>query len=115
MLVEPPGIESPAACAPNVADRHVKGAGEATKDDERRREVSASPSPAGDAVEAALAEAIRGATCAARWDVVGQLASELEARRMERAQNMVPLLSGGGRQVRAAAVTGGDDERNGGA
>ena len=37
-----------------------------------------------DPVEAALAEALRKATEAGRWEVVGQLARELEARRMAR-------------------------------
>jgi integrase len=35
-----------------------------------------------DAVEAALAKAIEGATVAGRWDVVSQLTKELEARRL---------------------------------
>jgi hypothetical protein len=37
-----------------------------------------------DAVESALAEAIRQATSAGKWDVVLQLARELEARRLAR-------------------------------
>jgi hypothetical protein len=48
---------------------------------------------AADAVEAALAEAIRGAASAGRWDVVAQLARELEARRTPRAGNVVALGS----------------------
>ena len=44
-------------------------------DDAARREVTASATPAADAVEAALAEAFRGATSAGRWDVVAQLAT----------------------------------------
>jgi hypothetical protein len=39
----------------------------------------------GDVVEAALAEALRGATAAGQWTVVAQLARELEARREARA------------------------------
>jgi hypothetical protein len=35
-----------------------------------------------DGVEAALAKALEGATAAGRWDVVSQLARELEARRL---------------------------------
>jgi hypothetical protein len=38
-----------------------------------------------DVVEAALAEALRGATAAGQWTVVAQLARELEARREARA------------------------------
>jgi hypothetical protein len=44
-----------------------------------------------DVVEAALAKALEGATRAERWDVVAQLASELQARRMAREKNVVPL------------------------
>jgi hypothetical protein len=50
------------------------------------------PVPAdGDAVEAALAKALEGATSAGRWDVVAQLARELEARRLTRSGNVVAL------------------------
>ncbi|MEB2314100.1 MAG: hypothetical protein OZ921_15280 [Sorangiineae bacterium] len=48
-------------------------------------ELVASIAVAGDAVEAALAEALHAATAAGRWDVVRQLAGELEARRRARA------------------------------
>ncbi len=44
-----------------------------------------------DVVEEALAEALRGATLAGRWDVVGQLARELEARRQTQSANVVHL------------------------
>jgi hypothetical protein len=44
-----------------------------------------------DAVEAALAKALEGATAAGRWDVVSQLAGELEARRLARMGNVVSL------------------------
>jgi hypothetical protein len=46
-----------------------------------------------DAVEEALAEALKGATGAGRWDVVAQLARELEARRTARAGNVVDLAA----------------------
>lgn len=56
---------------------------------------SGTPQPevgmAGDAVEEALAAAITAATAAGRFDVVGQLARELEARRVARAGNVVAL------------------------
>ena len=52
----------------------------------------AKPSSTGDAVEAALAQALRKATTAERWDVVAQLARELEARRLARAGNVVILV-----------------------
>jgi hypothetical protein len=52
----------------------------------------------GDAVEAALVAALTAATAAGRFDVVGQLARELEARRLARAGNVVSL--GGRRTLR---------------
>ena len=42
-----------------------------------------------DAIETALAAALAGATAAGRWDVVSQLAMELEARRIARVSNVV--------------------------
>ncbi len=42
-------------------------------------------------VEAALAAALGGAAAAGRFDVVAQLARELEARRMARMGNVVNL------------------------
>ena len=42
------------------------------------------PELAADAVEAALAAALQAATVAGKWDVVAQLARELEARRTAR-------------------------------
>jgi hypothetical protein len=50
------------------------------------------PAPyATDDVEAALAKALEGATTAGRFDVVAQLARELEARRLARMGNVLPL------------------------
>ncbi|MCL2777971.1 MAG: hypothetical protein FWD73_08200 [Polyangiaceae bacterium] len=46
-----------------------------------------------DAIEVALAEALTGATQAQRWDIVAQLARELEARRLVQAGNVVSLDS----------------------
>ncbi len=45
-------------------------------------------------VESALAFAISEAARAARWDVVSQLARELEARRLASTPNVVPLERG---------------------
>jgi hypothetical protein len=42
-------------------------------------------------VERVLAKALEGATSAGRWDVVAQLAKELEARRLAREPNVVTL------------------------
>ncbi len=44
-----------------------------------------------DAIEAALAEALRRATEAERWDVVVQLGKELEVRRLARASNVIAI------------------------
>ena len=89
-FVESRGIESPATSAPSVANGRENDAAEMTKDDATRPEVSALSAPT-DAVEAALAEAIKVATSAGRWDVVAQLARELEARRVARAGNVARL------------------------
>jgi hypothetical protein len=42
-------------------------------------------------VEQALAGALEGAAAAGRWDVVAQLARELEARRLAGSVNVVPI------------------------
>lgn len=52
-----------------------------------------------DAVDAALARALEGATAEGRWDLVGQLARELESRRLARSRNVVALPAAG-RKVR---------------
>jgi hypothetical protein len=44
-----------------------------------------------DVVEAALAKALTEAARAGRFDVVAQLAKELEARRLARAANVLPF------------------------
>jgi hypothetical protein len=44
-----------------------------------------------DAVESALAKALEGATAAGRWDIVAQLAKELDARRTARMGNVHPI------------------------
>jgi hypothetical protein len=45
-----------------------------------------------DAVEAALANALQAATAAGRWDVVGELARQLDARRAAAAApNVIPI------------------------
>ena len=45
----------------------------------------------GDAVERVLSTALEAATVAGRFDVVAQLARELEARRLAREPNVVPM------------------------
>jgi hypothetical protein len=69
----------------------------ATQGNSTKPGISASPDDptgAGDvdeAVERALAAGISGATAAGRFDIVAQLARELEARRCLRAGNIIPL------------------------
>lgn len=67
----------------SVADRRSHDADPTTERDASGRQVSASE------VEAALADALSRAAVAGRFDVVAQLASELEARRLARASNVV--------------------------
>jgi hypothetical protein len=85
------GIESGRTSAPNVTKRREQVAINATKDDERRRGVSASGAPAVDPVEAALADALVRASSDGRWAIVTMLAKELEARRLARTGNVVAL------------------------
>lgn len=59
--------------------------------------VAAASSGGPDAVEVALAKALEVATSDGRWDVVSQLAMELEARRVAHAGNVVPMGSRGRR------------------
>jgi hypothetical protein len=47
--------------------------------------------PVANAVETALARALEAAAAAGRFDVVAQLARELEARRLARSSNVVSL------------------------
>ena len=51
------------------------------------------PGSQDDVVEAALANAISEAVAAGKFDVVGQLCRELEARRLARAGNVVAIDS----------------------
>ena len=57
-----------------------------SKDRQRVTEPGPEPGPAIDAVESALADALRRAADAGAWPTVERLASELEARRKDRAQ-----------------------------
>jgi hypothetical protein len=76
------GIEHPPTSAPSVVDRRGNDADQATQDDERRSEVSAS----GDVVEVALAKAIEAEVQERRpgWEALAVLAGELQARRLAR-------------------------------
>jgi hypothetical protein len=89
-MVEAPGIESRDTSVPIVAKRRDDDADRATQDDSMRRRISALSS-LGDPVEAALARALDCAAQAGRFDVVAQLARELEARRLARVNNVVTL------------------------
>jgi hypothetical protein len=64
------------------------------QDDAKQREVSAS----GDVVEGAIAAALECASAAGRFDVVAQLARELEGRRLASAGNVVALDEKRGRR-----------------
>lgn len=77
---------------PSVVDRRQNDADQATPDDERRREVSASDG-AVDSIETLLARALARAAAAGRFDAVAQLARELEARRLARGRNVLPFTS----------------------
>jgi hypothetical protein len=94
--VELTGIEPPTTLAPIVVDRRQDDAGQATKADARRREVSALE----DVVELALANAIEAEVEERRrgWEGrVALLAGELHARR--RAREDVPTLASARRRV----------------
>lgn len=58
---------------------------------------AAANTAADDPVEGALAKALDAAAAAGRFDVVAQLAKEIEARRLARAENVIPI---GGRKRR---------------
>jgi hypothetical protein len=68
----------------------VNPAGSLPRDDaDRDRSDPSPPAAASDAVEEALAKAITAAVDAGRFDVVAQLARDLEARRVARAGNVI--------------------------
>jgi len=89
-MVEAPGIEPPATSVRSVVDSRENDADYATQDNARRREVSAL-SGATAPVESALSIALCRAAEAGRFDVVAQLARELEARRLALANNVVAI------------------------
>jgi len=65
---------------------------EKTTESEQISDTFSDAIAAPDVVEEALAQAIVGATKAGRWDIVAQLARELEVRRLARsAPNVVAL------------------------
>jgi hypothetical protein len=94
--VEQRGIEHQATSVSIVADGAENTAICTTQDDSKPPKVlalSASEKAPTDAVEAALATALVEAAIAGRFDVVAQLARELEARRRAPAGNVVPLAA----------------------
>ena len=94
--MEQRGIEHQATSAPIVADGAEIPAICATQDDSKPLEVlalSASEKAPTDPIEAALATALVEAATAGRFDVVAQLARELEARRHARAGHAVRLAA----------------------
>lgn len=70
---ETPGNRAVAGETP-VAEANAKG------------QSGGDPEPAGDPVEAALADALTKASAAGQWDVVARIAAELQARREARAR-----------------------------
>jgi hypothetical protein len=66
--------------ASNVSDSE----GNSANREPRSKRLNEKDEPA-DAVEAALADALRGATAAGQWETVAALARELQARREARA------------------------------
>ena len=63
----------------------------------------AAAAPAPDAVEIALANALTAASAAQRFDIVGQVVKELEARRLSRGLSVSPLeatAGASGKEVR---------------
>jgi hypothetical protein len=90
-----PEEEESAAVTRVSAEGSDGGWSERARDSEPVAE-SSSPLGAGEAepdegIEAALAQALLQAAAAGRFDVVAQLARELEARRLARAGNVVRL------------------------
>jgi hypothetical protein len=68
---------------------------ESSRDQVERERGHGHVASASDAVEDALAHALREATAAGRWDVVSKLAGELEARRRARSSPNVVSISKG--------------------
>lgn len=78
--------------SPEVGDEHASARSDIGRQSpdrgaDRRDEEST------DAVEEALAAALTAAATAGRFDVVAQLARELEARRLARSGNVIELSS----------------------
>jgi hypothetical protein len=95
--VELTGIEPDCPSAPSVAKSGQNPGKETTPDDSEPPLFSASTATENDPrdpVEQALASALTTAAAGGRFDVVAQLARELEARRLARAGNVVVLDSG---------------------
>jgi hypothetical protein len=100
LVVHPPprrrtGAETVPTPAPTVSEASENTAVQATESDAAPPEVSASSPRADerpvDVIETALAKALTEAAGAGRFDVVAQLAKELEARRLAGAANVVPF------------------------
>ena len=98
-LAEEEGFEPPVALRPRLISKPdcsttLTDSREVASEVEDDRGPPPPPSPrsvaASDPVETALATALEGASAAREWALVGQLARELEARRLARAQ--VPTL-----------------------
>jgi hypothetical protein len=76
LLADIGGVEEPSDALPPSDNPAIPGHLDASLD-------------APDPVAQALAKALDGATAAGRWDVVAQLAGEVEARRLARTGNVI--------------------------
>lgn len=104
--------DSPEISTPEVADstgdeslsaRTVEPADQVDRQVDSPAPAPAAVEPApvvGDPVEIALADALTKAAAAGRFDVVAQLAGELEARRKARTANVVDLAAEAARRGR---------------
>jgi hypothetical protein len=96
-LVTPTGIEGFQAESQNVAASDESSEKRATLEEDSVTDHAtvsdgsrrAKPEPY--AVEDALAAALQAATDARRWEVVGRLAEELQARRLARSANVIDI------------------------
>jgi hypothetical protein len=87
----PSGVD--AADARASAPEFAPSEGETSQDSAESRNALPRQAAASDPVEAALAKALEEAATAKRWDVVAHIAGELEARRLARAGNVVPIVT----------------------
>lgn len=96
ILAAPPGLERGEGVRIDDLSSTYERRGDAKVADEARKPADSEPSgpafgPTVDVIEAALAKALEAAAAVGRFDVVAQLARELEARRLVRERSRVPF------------------------